>query len=56
LIFSRPIFLEVLKKFKLWWYELGNGKMCELQHHLNVFFFKSLDLDHKNGLSFALFG
>jgi hypothetical protein len=31
--------------FKLWWYELGNGKKCELQHHLNVFFEKSLDLD-----------
>jgi hypothetical protein len=37
LIFSRPIFLEVLKeRFKLWWYEFGNGKKCELQHHLNV--------------------
>jgi hypothetical protein len=56
LIFSRPIFLEVLKKkFKLCWYELGNGKMCEFQHRLNVFYEKSLDLDCKNGLSFALF-
>jgi hypothetical protein len=25
-------------------------KKCELQHHLNVFFEKSLDLDFKNGL------
>jgi hypothetical protein len=31
-------------------------KKCEPQHHLNVFFLKSLDLDYKNGLSFALFG
>jgi hypothetical protein len=31
-------------------------KKCELQHHLNVFFEKSLDLDCKNGLSFTLFG
>jgi len=22
--FSRPIFLKVFKKIKLWWYELGN--------------------------------
>jgi hypothetical protein len=22
--------------FKLWWYELGNEKKCEIQHHLNV--------------------
>jgi hypothetical protein len=29
---------------------------CEPQQHLNVFFEKPLDLDHKNGLSFALFG
>jgi hypothetical protein len=51
LIFSRPIFLEVLKKrFKLWWYEFENGKKCEFQHHLNVFFEKLLDLDSKNGL------
>jgi hypothetical protein len=35
---SKPIFLEVLKKqFKFWWYECWNGKMCELQHHLNFF-------------------
>jgi hypothetical protein len=45
-----------LKKFKLWWYKLGNEKMYELQHHLNVVFEKSLDLDHKNGLLFGLFG
>jgi hypothetical protein len=39
LIFSRPIFLKViLKRFKLWWYELGNGKEYEFHHHLNVFF------------------
>jgi len=31
-------------------YELGNGKKIGLQHHLNVFFEKSLDLDFKNGL------
>jgi hypothetical protein len=31
--------------FKLWWHELGNGKIDELQHHLNVFFEKTLDLD-----------
>jgi hypothetical protein len=30
--------------------------MYELQHHLNIFFEKSMDLDYKNGLSFALFG
>jgi hypothetical protein len=42
--------------FKLWWYELGNGKNCELQHYLNVFFEKSLVLDSKNGLSIAHFG
>jgi hypothetical protein len=42
--------------FKLWWYELGNRKKCELQHHLNVFFEKSLDLDCKNELSSAFFG
>jgi hypothetical protein len=56
LIFSRPIFLKVFKKFKLWWYEFGNGKKCELQHHLNVVFEKSLDLDDKNEFSSALFG
>jgi hypothetical protein len=26
LIFSRPIFLNLKKRFKLWLYELGNGK------------------------------
>jgi hypothetical protein len=36
--------------FKLWWYKLGNGGKCELQHHLNVFLKKSLVLDSKNGL------
>jgi hypothetical protein len=41
--------------FKLWWYEFGNGKKCELQHHLNVYFEKSLDLDCKNGFSFTHF-
>jgi hypothetical protein len=41
---------------KLWWYELGNGKMCELQHHFILSFEKSLDLNYKNGLSSALFG
>jgi hypothetical protein len=57
LIFSRPIFLKgFLKMFKLWWYELGNRKKCELQHHLNVFFEKSLDLDCKNELSSTFFG
>jgi hypothetical protein len=40
--------------FKLWWYELGNRKKCELQHHLN-FFKKKLDLDSKNGLSITHF-
>jgi hypothetical protein len=30
--------------------------MYEPQHHLNVFFEKPLELDCKNGLSFALFG
>jgi hypothetical protein len=38
------------------WYELGNGKKCELQHHLNVYFFKSLDLDYENGFSSTCFG
>jgi hypothetical protein len=28
----------------------------EFQHHLNVFFEKSLDLDYKNGFSFSFFG
>jgi hypothetical protein len=51
LIFSRPIFLEIfLKRFKLWWFELANGKKCELQHHLNFFCEKSLDLDSKDEL------
>jgi hypothetical protein len=45
LIFLRLMFLEVFKMFKVWWYELGNGKKCELQHHLIVVFEKSLDLD-----------
>jgi hypothetical protein len=31
-------------------------KKCEVQHHLNVFFEKSLDLDFKNGLSTTHFG
>jgi len=31
-------------------------KKCELQHHLNVFFEKSLNLDYKTGLSSILFG
>jgi hypothetical protein len=26
------------KRFKLWWYELGNGKKCELQHHFNYYY------------------
>ncbi len=43
-----------LKKIKLCWYELGKRKMCTFQHHLNVFFEKSLDLDYKNGLSSTL--
>jgi hypothetical protein len=50
------IFKGFLNKIKLWWYELENGKMCELQDHLNVFSQKSLDLDCKNELSSALFG
>jgi hypothetical protein len=33
------------KRFKLWWYELGNGNKCELQHHLFIYFEKSLNLD-----------
>jgi hypothetical protein len=37
-------------------YELGNGKKCELQHHLNVSFEKSLNLDSKNGFSTTHFG
>jgi hypothetical protein len=58
LIFSRPIFLEIFLKInKLWWYEPGNGKRCELHYHLNVFFLeKSLDSNCKNGLSPTLFG
>ncbi len=28
---------------------------CEIEHHLNVIFEKSLDLDYKNELSFSLF-
>jgi len=47
--FSRPIFLEFFKIIKSWWYEFGNGNKCELQHHLNGFFEKSLYLDSKNG-------
>jgi len=39
------------KRFKLGWYELGNGKKCELQHHLYVLIEKSLDLDLQNELS-----
>jgi hypothetical protein len=39
--------------FILWWYALGNGEKCELQHLLNVSFEKSLDLDYKNELSSA---
>jgi hypothetical protein len=31
-------------------------KKCELQHHLNVFFEKSQDLDSKNELSATNFG
>jgi hypothetical protein len=31
-------------------------KKCGLQHHLNVLFEKSLDLDCKNGLSSTLLG
>jgi hypothetical protein len=38
------------------WYELGNGKMHEFQHHLNGFFEKSLHLDYKSGFSSILFG
>jgi hypothetical protein len=41
--------------FKLWWYELVNGKKCELQHHLNVFFEKLVDLNYENGLYIHLF-
>jgi len=52
LIFSRAhIFRGFKKRFKLWWYEFGNGTKCELQHHLNVLKKKKkLDLDSKNGL------
>jgi hypothetical protein len=42
--------------FKLCWYELGNEKKCELQHHFNVFLEKSLDLVYKSGHSTTLFG
>jgi hypothetical protein len=31
--------------------KLEMEKKCELQHHLNVFFEKSPDLNFKNGLS-----
>jgi len=53
LIFSRPIFLEVLKK------GLNYGGMnLEMEKcvNFNIIFEKSLYLDHKNGLSFAIFG
>jgi len=57
LIFSRPIFLEVFKKsLNYGGMNLEMEKKCELQHHLIFFFEKSLDLDCKNGLSFAHFG
>jgi hypothetical protein len=57
LIFSRLIFLKVLKNNNYGGMNLKMEKKCEYQHHLNVFFFeKSLDLDCKNGLSFTLFG
>jgi len=56
LIFSRPIFLKViLKRFKLWWYELGNGKEYEFHHHLNVFF-ENTNFGLKMGLRVANFG
>jgi hypothetical protein len=38
------IFRGFKEKLKLWWYELGNGKKCEL------------DLNCKNGFSSTLFG
>jgi hypothetical protein len=54
-IFSRPIFLEVINLKNYGGVKLEMEKNCELQHHLNYFFEKSLDLDCKNELSFALF-
>ncbi len=57
LIFSRPIFLKVFKKgLNYGGMNLEMEKKCELQHHLNLFCEKSLDLDSKNGLWVANFG
>jgi hypothetical protein len=56
LIFSRPIFLEVFFKGLNYGGMNLEWKKCELQHYLNVFFEKSLDLDFKVGVSIAHFG
>jgi len=51
LIFSRPVFFKVFKKgLNYGGMNLEMVKKCELQHHLNFFGEKSLDLDFKNGL------
>jgi hypothetical protein len=54
--FKAYIFKGVFKRSVLGWYEFGNGKKCELQHHLYVFIEKSLDLDLQNELSTTHFG
>jgi len=57
LIFSRLVYLEVLeKKLNYGGMNMEMEKKCELQHHFVLFYWKILDLDCKNGLSFALFG
>jgi len=51
LIFSRPVFFKVFKKgLNYGGMNLEMVEKCELQHHLNFFGEKSLDLDSKNGL------
>jgi hypothetical protein len=51
LTFSKPIFLKVFEKgLNYGGMNLEMEKKCEFQHHSNVSFKKSLNLDSKNGL------